>query len=295
MERDQDALFDVCCYLGRGSIPDFTMLHRQCIGENEYASETLRNLHSLGHIILLRDGEDGPSLWSVASPAFIITGPDKAYLRGYRSESFLEQLESLINSKGGKTKRTPQEDGPSIISFEGISPTVLQQLKQEIKAPHRDPVGVYLAPHLSPDEPVIPRDELVAQLPKSSAPNFAKFFNPALARWEDTLDPDVLGFFKINARPVQYRLRRQGGMWLTAPYPLGKHVVAFDNDQRLMDYDADSMFLTCPLGAPLPSPYDFLATNCTGFLPIKQSGKLRYSGVTPGVASKIWRALYGRS
>ena len=69
----------------------------------------------------------------------------------------------------------------------------------------------------------------------------------------------------------------------------------FDNGQRLMDYDVGSRVLTCPLGAPLPSPYDFLATRCTGFLPIKQSGMLRYSGVASGVASKIWRALYGRS
>ena len=75
-------------------------------------------------------------------------------------------------------------------------------------------------------------------------------------------------------------------------------VAAASEELNLMKYDEGSMSLCCSLGAPLPSPYNSVATKCTGFLPKTYRGSQQeeprheYSGVPPIVAAKIWRALY---
>ena len=162
MDSNYDALFDACCYLGRGSIPHFTALHKQAIGEGDPSSETLRNLHSLGHIELLRDEEDGPEVWRVAPPSIILAGRARAFLQGFRSDKFMGQIKELADSKGGKATKTAQENGPSVVTLEGVSPEAVTEIKDEVDPPGGRSVAIYTAPHLSSDLSLITRSELIS-------------------------------------------------------------------------------------------------------------------------------------
>ena len=295
MQLDHDALFDACCYKGRGTVPEFARLFTQSMGQAGFPLEALRSLYTLGHIDLWRDGENGPITWRVASPSFVVTGPDRAYLQGYRSNGFLGKLDELVDSKGGKTSKLAQPDGPSLISLEGVSPVVVLEIRDEVQVPYGEPAAVSVAPHLSPELSIIARDALISQLSAAPMPNVAQVFDPDSWAWEDTVNLELSGFFRVQGRPVQYRLHLDDGRWLTASYPLGKHVAAFHKGLSLMSYNRDSSVLACPIGAPLPSPYNLVATKCTGALPRlnRNSAELEYSGVPASVAAKIWRSLYG--
>ena len=297
MDSNYDALFDACCYLGRGSIPHFTALHKQAIGEGDPSSETLRNLHSLGHIELLRDEEDGPEVWRVAPPSIILAGRARAFLQGFRSDKFMGQIKELADSKGGKATKTAQENGPSVVTLEGVSPEAVTEIKDEVDPPGGRSVAIYTAPHLSSDLSLITRGELISQLPTAAMPNKAELFDPKSGKYQEIINPNVDGLYRIEGAFRQYRLRHDEA-WLSCPYTLGKHAAAADEGLCLMKYDKDSLALCCALGAPLPSPYNSVATKCTGFLPKtyrrfqKEEPRHEYSGVPPGVAAKIMRALY---
>ena len=171
LDSNYDALFEACCYLGKGSIPHFTALHKQAIGEENPSSETLVNLHSLGHIELLRNGEGGPGVWRVAPPSIILLGGDRAFLQGFRSDKFMDQIKEFANSKGGKAAKIPQEKGPSVVTLEGLSPEYVIDIRDELDPPGGREVAIYTAPHLSPDLSLVTRDELVSRLPTAAMPN----------------------------------------------------------------------------------------------------------------------------
>lgn len=295
MDSDYDALFDACCYMGRGSLPEFTNLIRQSIGPTAYPSEVLRDLHSLGHIELLRDKIGGGEVWRVASPSIVLSGVDLAFLQGFRSKSFLDQLDQWAETNGGITLDEEQSGGPSTIFVAGVRPEEFKSIQDYIKIPYGDALSVFTAPHLSSDLTVKSREDLVSQLPEAPMPNVAQIYDPSRQIFEDTANPEVPGFYKIPGNPTNYRLRLPDGRWLSCSYPLGKHVVAAEKDLCLLAYDPETSILSCPIGAPLPSPYGMIAIKCTGKLPKRnrQSWILEYSGVPPGVASTIWRALYG--
>ena len=96
MTSDHDAILEACCYLDRGTMPHFDQIHRQAIEDPGFdsAQNVLANLHALGHLEIFEDGPNGPLIWRVDAPSFMITGPNSAYMQGRRSNQMVDKVKN---------------------------------------------------------------------------------------------------------------------------------------------------------------------------------------------------------
>ena len=291
---DHDPLFEACCYLTAGTWSEFVNLVGQVSNETTYAAEVLQNLYSLGHLEIWREGPQEPIKWRVGAPTIVVTGPESAYLTGYRSEIFVESVEAQVRDLGGSLSINSQPDGPTIITIDGLDPEKLNIVASHLPETFDDVVTLRWAPHLSPETPVPTRSSLVGLLPEVSPPNTSDIFKPKSLTWESSPTPEQSGLHRLPTRPVQHRINIDG-RWRLTPYPLGKHLAGHMEEISLMAYDVDSETIKCSKGSQLPCPYDKIATMCTGKLPEfdLRSKSYRYSGVPATMASRIWGGLYG--
>jgi hypothetical protein len=291
---DHDGLFEACCYLTAGTTSEFVNLVSQASNETIYAAEVLQNLYSLGHLEIWREGPQEPIRWMVSPPTIVLTGPESAYLTGYRSDSFVDAVEAQVREQGGSLSRSSQPDGPIIITIAGLDPGKLNLVASHLLETFDQDVTLRWAPQLSPETSVPDRAALVDLLPEASPPNTSEIFEPKSLTWESTLNPDRAGLHRLPTRPVQHRINIDG-RWRSTPYPLGKHLAGHMEGISLMAYDADSGTIKCSKGSQLPCPYDKIATMCTGKLPEfdLRSKSYLYSEVPATIASRIWGGLYG--
>jgi hypothetical protein len=290
---DHDALFEACCYITAGTLSEFVNLLRQASRETIYPSEVLNNLYSLGHLEIWREDPDDPVLWRVNHPEIVISGPENAYIAGYRSASFIKEIETHVINEGGSLSVNGQPDGPAVIAIEGLRPERLNLVVSRLQDEGYETIRLTWAPCLTPDITIPARSELLNLLPVASPPNTSSIFDPKALTWENTINPEQQGLHRLPSRPVQHRINIDGG-WRSTPYRLGKHMAGHLNEVSLMAYDPDTQTISCSKGSQLPCPYDKIATMCTGKLPRYdlRSKEYRYEGIPVSTASRIWGGLY---
>jgi len=290
---DHDALFEACCYLTTGVLSEFVNLLSQVTNQTIHPLEVLQNLHSLGHLEIWREGPKGNFRWRVSAPAIVVSGPEIAYLAGYRSDDYLKEVETQVRDKGGSLSSSSQPDGPTIFTIEGLNPEQLNSVVSSLPKAFDGAVKLRWAPHLSRETFIPTKVALLDLLPEAAPPNNSDIFRPKNQTWETSPNPELPGLHRLPTRPVQHRINIDG-RWRLTPYRLGKHLASHLDGISLMAYDTDSGTISCSKGSQLPCPYDKIATMCTGRLPVfdLRSKSYRYEGVPPSTASRIWRELY---
>ena len=131
-------LLDALCFLGEGSWASFEALLSTNVSEPWQANVIARSLEALGYVDLVRKPGSGRiERWSIAAPALYLSAEGRAYMRGFRNVTMLDEARELLVAGGARDISEALDEQPRNIAFDRIEPSLAQHLAETIKDPHR--------------------------------------------------------------------------------------------------------------------------------------------------------------
>lgn len=291
-----DLLFDALCYLGASRWSRFAEICGQGSDDPWFLSRLATNLMVLGHIdFQIEILGSQPKVWRCAPPAAILLPENCAFLSGFRSKSFLQNISSAVTAVGGSLLRLQQEYSPAAYIVKNVSPDALASAFVKV----RDPLGRGVAIVQNPAKVIALSAPNVEMSISSLQDTYFKSgesverFDPRSGRWTVVSNTNTPGAYRsVHAYRV-YAFRDHLGLFKRVPYGLGKILAAKSVGLRLHGFNAQTNEFIAAIGCEPPPLFERALVACSGLLPRKANGRLLYSNVSATVATAVIERLYG--
>lgn len=289
-DMDLDVLLDAMSLMGRGSM----LLARRLItsmsgsGEAWIASNAVRLFESLGHLEIQRDPvTNQPTAWFVTPPTLSpLAGLQHWVLSGFRSAALIEELGATAEVLGASLF-IERSDTMSTVKLTSDSPVTMETLAGRVRSSTRIPLR--LSPQNLSRELVArlaTRTDTAIRLPEAPPPSLtAATFEVTRGRWDEGgLAPSPLR--RVSEFPRRYVLTH-AGLHRYVDVRSGKYLAAAAIGVSYLRYDEESMTLSVPERAELPSLFERIAVMSSGAIPKRDGGRVRYPSVPGDVARSL--------
>ena len=287
---DLDVLLDAMSLIGRGS-----MLHARRLvtlmsddAEPWITDNAIRLFESLGHIEIQRDpSTNQPAAWFVTPPTLSpLTEPGRWILSGFRSAAFVEALRTTAEMLGC-SPLIERSDTMSTIKLESASSFPVEALSGHLKSSTGIRLGLsadILSRALVARLPM--QTDMATQLPQAPAPSLsAPTYEVTGGQWDDSgLAPSPLR--RVSEFPRRYVIAHAGS-YRYVDVRSGKYLAAAKLHMSYLRYDEESMTLSVPARAELPSLVERVAVMSSGGIPARGGGRVRYPLVPGDVARSL--------
>lgn len=237
-----------------------------------------------------------PSMWSVPPPAVVFYQSEEAFLSGFRSSLFVNNIGRIINENGGRAVVEKTKSGLTQVWIKGINPVQLSlAIKNELD-PHRRPISVIEkgAENLAGAFAQLGgfAKVLVPISTGSGLRNLQKF-DVGQVSWKDLEDIRGPGAYRFDFSGRTYVYRTRDGSEYSGPQQIVKLLAARAAGKRLHGYDADNHVFVSTRGAEPIGLLERALVACSGRLSSKsEKGWSTYSNVSPKIAAIILDVLY---
>jgi hypothetical protein len=298
-EVDWRVGLDSLSHLQLGPISSLDRIAAQVDSTGLFADTFTRRLEVLGHIEVKRHSRSvAPTAWSVNPPTLVGLTDDRNVLTGFRSETLLAAVEDHAYAAGLGFEVDSQIDGPPLVTIEATAaavPDLLRAMDAATGHParHIRDAAARLAAVLPPLSGALRGLPTTAVVSSRSI----EHWDPVTARFVASTGTRAPGAYRLKGLTRTYIYRRAEDLEamtaLVGDARITKFAAALETDLPLVGYDADAQILYVPLGADLPGLYGRAAVLASGRPPVEDERRriLQYTGVPPGVASRLQTAL----
>ena len=260
--------------------------------ETWIADNAIRLFESLGHLEIERDPQTSqPVAWFITPPALTpLAEPGQWALSGFRSQAWLEQLRESAEMLGCAT----------VVERSGTMSTVRVTADSAVRIEvlhHRfsDSAGIPL--RLSREElsrtlimKLPTHFDSAMRLPRAPQPPVSAPTYEATRGWWDTDGRTRSALRRVSEFPRRYVIEHADAHRYV-DVRAGKYLAAAKASVSYLRYDEDRKILTVPERAELPSLFERVAVMCSGEMPRRSDGSVRYVSVPGDVALRLAEKL----
>ena len=227
---------------------------------------------------------DGTQRWRMLPPMFggLTTHDDAAVLYGSRTPALIDALGVAAKEYGARIEEEVFRNYPTSFRVNGER-GVIAAIASSIGVDYEPDNGTRIAESISPI-PLLLDNAALEPAPLNWK---ARCFDFSTSVWVDApIRNAACEFSPIFGRP-QYYVRRRGGQLFRMPKRESLYVAAMLQGVRLIHYNPDSLKLSVPIFAPMPSLYARAACLCACQPAQVVDRRFVYFDVTPEVATML--------
>lgn len=291
-----DTLLDALTYVRSGSWESLKQMVGALGEDPTLPWSAARALSALGHVDLILDPKSFRLAgWQIAPTTLVETGDGSWVLAGARSDSMIDQLDTLL---GGKISYEEEDGAPTIVRTPVMTTAEAEALAAALSSPLGGPAvaspgfSAVVAAGLPPLKALLPQLEL-ARMPSRGHERF----DMQTGRWQPAPDLARAGAYRIDLHGRLYGAAslddaRRGEMRVVDALT-AKHLAAASSNACLVGYDRAARALITPMGAELPGLLHRVAALASGSAPRldREASVTIYRGIGEDVAGHIQRCL----
>ena len=287
-------IFDALCYLKDGRFEKFCSLTREISPDLWFPYELIRQLSALGHIDIQYDLTSlKPKYWRVSDPCITNISEGVFIISGWQSENFISLLKSVSQQLGAEVEVEVGSNGLQIIKVLNISTADLATFASIVSEESDYPLKAekFFAEKALTLMP--PLSRVMGSLETIEMPNSnLEYLDPKTRRWKKVEGGIVSGggyrhrefgfrYFYLDSADI---LSRKA---IICDARLVKYFALKESLGNLVAHNPVTLEFTVPFNMDLPFLYERIAVSCSGSLPIKEGGLIKYQNIPVDIAEGL--------
>lgn len=287
-------IYDALCYLKDGRFEKFCSLTREISPDLWFPYELIRQLSALGHIDIQYDlASLKPKYWRISDPCITNISEGVFIISGWQSENFIGLLKSVSQQLGAEVEVEVGSNGLQIIKVLNISTADLATFASIVSEESDYPLKAekFFAEKALTLMP--PLSRVMGSLETIEMPNSnLEYLDPNTKRWNKVEGGIVSGggyrhrefgfrYFYLDSADI---LSRKA---IICDARLVKYFALKESLSSLITHDPVTLEFTVPFSMDLPFLYERIAVSCSGSLPIKEGGLIKYQNIPVDIAEGL--------